>query len=204
MTTLLLIRHAAADPVGRSISGRTAGVHLNADGRAQAERLAERLAGLPVARVASGPLERSRETAATIADRLGLEVHVSDALDEIDFGEWTGQPLETLSENQEWRRFNAFRGGTRAPAGELMVEVQARAVAEIDRLRGIHPAESVVLVSHGDVIRAVLAHYAGIPLDLLRRIAVEPGSISILEVDDWDARIRRLNDTGPLPGSTPG
>ena len=200
MTTFLLIRHAACDPVGQSIAGWEPGIHLNEQGRAQGERLAARLAGAPIAAVYTSPLERARETAAPIAARLGLEVEVDVGLGEVQFGEWTGRTLEELSAVPEWRRFNSFRSGTRVPGGELLLEVQARAVAVLDRLRMRHSGETVALVSHGDVLKAVLGYYAGIPIDLLERLEIDPASVSVVAVHDWGARLLRLNDTGEPVG----
>ncbi|MBV8267425.1 MAG: histidine phosphatase family protein, partial [Planctomycetaceae bacterium] len=90
MTTFYLIRHALTDLVDKALAARAPGVSLNATGRRQAERLAERLAREPIRRIFTGPLERARETAAPLALRLGLEPIVSDALDEVAFGDWTG------------------------------------------------------------------------------------------------------------------
>src|SRR5436305_11011237 len=93
MATFFLIRHGANDLLDRAIAGRLPGVHLNAHGRQQAERLAERLAQEPIRRIYSSPLERARETAQPLADRLGLEMRIAPELNEIDFGDWAGQAL---------------------------------------------------------------------------------------------------------------
>ena len=195
MTTFLLIRHATNDTVGKSIAGWS-DVSLNEEGRAQAERLAGRLAGARVAALYSSPLARARETAAPLARALGLEVQTSEALGEIRFGDWTGRTLDELDRDPRWRSFNTFRSATRVPGGELMLEAQTRFVAELERLRERHPRASVAVVSHGDLIKAAVAHYAGIHLDLFQRIEIGPASASIVEVDDHGPRILLLNDTG--------
>ncbi len=198
MTTFILIRHAATDLIGKTIAGRMPDVHLSATGRAQAERLAERLANAPIRAIYSSPLERARETVAPLAARLGLETKTSDAIGEVEFGDWTGRELRELADLAEWQRFNSFRSGTRAPNGELMLEVQARVVSELERLREWHPTEVVALVSHGDVIKALIAHYAGIPLDLFHRVEISPASVSVIALHDWGPQILRVNDTGEL------
>lgn len=199
MTTFLLIRHATCPPVGRALAGRAPGVHLDEAGRGQAARLAERLAAVPVAALYSSPLERARETAAPLAARLGLPVCDAPGAMEIDFGEWTGRTLDELACDPRWGPFNAFRGGTRIPGGELLIEAQARIVAELERLRARHPEAVVAVVSHADVIRAALCHYAGIPLDLMLRIEIACASVSVVEVTPHGARILRLNDGEAMP-----
>jgi probable phosphoglycerate mutase len=193
MTQFYLIRHAANDTLGREIAGRSPGVHLNETGRAQAARVAEALASLPIAHLISSPLERCRETAQPLADRLKLPVTVSDAVTEVDFGDWTRKTLEELGRLDAWRQWNGFRSGGQVPNGESMVQVQSRIVAELERLRRLHPNSPVAVFSHGDPIRAALTWYMGMPLDLHSRLEIFPGSVSVLSVSDWDAKIRALN-----------
>lgn len=199
MTVFYLVRHGDNDSVGRGISGRRAGIHLNERGRAQARAMAERLATAGIERVYASPLERTRETAAPIAAQLGLNVEVMDEFTEIDFGDWTGVSFTELDMDTRWRRFNRVRSVTRIPDGEMMLEVQARMVTAMERLRHAWPEARLVIVSHGDPIRVALAYYAGIPLDLLHNIHVDLGSVSTLAVDDHGARLRCLNHTGETP-----
>lgn len=199
MTTFLLIRHATTDAVGKSLAGRKPGVRLNAKGRTQAEVLAARLTEAPIASIYSSPLERARETAEPLARQLNLEVQICNGLNEIHFGEWTGRKLEELAPVPEWQRFNCFRSGTRIPGGELMLEAQARVITELERLREKHPGEVIAVITHGDLIKAAIAHYAGVHLDLFQRIEIDPASVSIVVLSDYGPRILRLNDTGALP-----
>ncbi len=111
-----------ARPGGGIIAGRSAGVHLSDAGRSQAAELAERVAHLPIAAIYSSPMERTRETARFVADKLGLQVQAGEALSEIDFGDWTRRRIEDLRADPLWDRFNQFRSGTRIPGGELMLE----------------------------------------------------------------------------------
>jgi broad specificity phosphatase PhoE len=182
VSDLLLVRHGLCDPVDNVIAGRSAGIHLNAVGLRQVRKLARALAHLPIAAVYSSPLERARETAAALAEPAGLHVRISPALEELDFGAWTGRTLASLADDADWRRFNTERGTTRIPGGETMDEVVARAADGLTRMAADHGAEPVVAVSHGDVIRALLAHYAGMSLDHMLRLEVAPASVSVVRL----------------------
>src|SRR3546814_14004958 len=127
MTTILLIRHAAHDLVGRAIVGRMPGVHLSRAGRQQAEKVAERLARESLAAVYSSPLARARETAEPLARRLRLEMQNAEDFDEIDYGEWNGRTHDELAEVEQWRLYNTFSAGSRIPGGGVMVEEVGRA-----------------------------------------------------------------------------
>jgi probable phosphoglycerate mutase len=194
VTILFLVRHAAHDLVDRALCGRMPGVRLGEHGRAQAERLAMRLSRESVVAVQSSPLERARETAEPIATRFGLGVEVADALSEIDVGEWSGRPFDELRDDARWALWNAARSVTRAPGGETMLEVQARAVAHLEALRSRFPDLGVVLVSHADVIKAALAYCLGLSLDSLQRFEIAPASLSIVEIGDWGAKVLSLNE----------
>ena len=196
MTTFLLIRHAAHDLLNRKLAGRMPGVHLSAAGQAQAEQLAGRLMPLPITVVYSSPSDRARETAAPPARRLHLPVEIAEALDEHEFGAWTGRTFEELREHPAWEPFNTYRSGTRPPGGELHLEVQTRAVAWLTAQQAAHPDGVLACVSHGDVIKAVLLYYLGAPLDGVLRLDIAPASVSVLELRPWGPKIHRINDTG--------
>ncbi|HVN04763.1 MAG TPA: histidine phosphatase family protein [Bryobacteraceae bacterium] len=191
---LLLIRHAHHDYIGRAIAGWLPGVSLSELGRRQAQELPARLAGAGIGAIYSSPLERARETAAPLAASLGLPVELRDGLREIDFGEFTGRTMKELDCDPAWHHFNLHRGSARAPGGEMMLETQARMVAELERIRAAHAGPVVAVFSHSDVIRAALLHYLGMPLDLYGRIEIEPASASVLELAGGSARVLRLNE----------
>ena len=195
-TRLLLLRHLPHTEQDRRLVGRRPGVALAPVPPAAQEALIRRVAehGPPVA-VQSSPLDRARATAEPIAQAFGLPVAVAPALNEIDYGAWTGRTLAELDPDPLWRRWNHFRGGTRPPGGESMTEVQHRAWAHALALRDRHPDATLLLVSHGDVIRALLLQALGMPLELIFRLDVAPGSLSALELDDWGARLAFANLT---------
>lgn len=190
-TTFLLIRHAAHDYLGRAVPGRKAGVHINSRGRAEAEQLASLLASAPIDAIYSGPLERVRETAEPLSRALNVPLQIDEAFDEFDVGEWTDRTFADLERDETWRRFNSFRSCTRAPGGELMLEVQARVIRRMCELRAQH--RCIAIVTHGDVVRAALTHFLGVHISLYAAIEIDPGSISLIEWWDDFARVRMMN-----------
>lgn len=196
MTTFLLIRHGQTDAIGRFIAGRLPGVPLNEEGREQVRRLATRLASWHPVACYTSPLERTRQTAAPLAETWNLPVQTSDAILELDFGEWAGLPMADLDTRADWSAFNRFRSTLPMPGGETMLQVQARAVAQLETWRRQHEGQVVAVVSHGDVIRAILAHFLGMPLDLLTRFDIAPASWSVVELAEWGPLVRALNQDG--------
>jgi probable phosphoglycerate mutase len=200
MTTYLLIRHGNTDVIGKTLVGRMRGIHLNEEGRAQAEALAERLSGEPIQAICSSPLERTRETAEPLAKRLKLDILICEGITEVDYGDWAGFEVRDLGDDPLWRQYNTFRSGARIPGGELMVEIQMRMVTEVNRLRALFPESVLAVFSHGDPIKALICHYAGIPLDFLTRLTISPASVSILTLNDYGPQIHCINATGDLSG----
>lgn len=200
MTTFLLIRHAAHDLLGRSLAGRAPDVHLNARGKMEAERLAERLMDVPIRALYTGPLERAQETAWPLAGKLMLALRVHDGIDEIDFGGWTRKSFPELDPLPDWHRWNSERGNARCPGGESMREVQERVVRSLEELSAAHGDEHVAIVSHGDVIKSALMHYLGIPLNYILRLEISPASVSILTLNGSGAQVTLVNDTGEFGG----
>jgi probable phosphoglycerate mutase len=198
MTRFLFIRHAEIAHLGSKITGRCESASLTRVGVVQAGRIALRLAQENVLAIYSSPQERARETARVIADHLGQSFDVAAGLDELDYGDWTGQTIESLRRVPQWQAFNSIRSCTRTPNGESMLEAQFRIVGVIDRLRERHRSGAIALVTHGDLIRAALAYYLGSPLDLMLRLDIHPASISTVEIDQAEPIIRCINNTEAL------
>lgn len=208
MPTLLLVRHgrtaANADGV---LAGRTPGVDLDDTGRAQASALAERMSGLPLVSLVTSPLERCRQTADTLAATGGTAKVprpapvVDDRLSECDYGEWTGKTLKALAKEPMWSVVQAHPSAAAFPGGETLRNVQSRAVDAVRehdaRVAADHGETAVwALVSHGDVIKALLADALGMHLDAFQRIAVDPCSVSIVSYTPLRPFVLRSNDTG--------
>jgi probable phosphoglycerate mutase len=202
MTLLFLVRHGNTDAVGRFLAGRRPGISLNAEGRAQATRAAEALAALHLAAIYTSPLERARETAGAIARaqearRGPVEVRVSEALTDIDFGEWTGRSIEELRNRPDFHAFNVHRAGARPPGGEPICSVQARFVSQALHIVEAHAGERVALVAHLDPLRSLIGHFVGVPVELQRRLELAPGSISALRILQDESTLLFSNYTGP-------
>lgn len=195
MTAIVyLIRHAAHGHLGRVLSGRTEGVPLSIEGQAQAAALAAALAPHHLAAIYSSPVLRARSTAEALAVGREIDPVVAPALDEVDFGDWTGLAFDALAPDPAWQHWNRARGTARAPGGEAMAEVQARAGAFAARVAREHAGEAVALVSHCDVIRAMLAGYLGLALDRTLCFDVDPVSVSRVRVGDWGAHVLSINE----------
>jgi probable phosphoglycerate mutase len=205
-TRILLIRHGLNDYVkDHRLAARTPGVHLNQEGLTQAAALAERLAATSLAAIYSSPLERACETAAPLAERLGLTVQRLEGVKETDCGDWTGQLLEDLSKLDLWRQVQGCPSLFRFPGGESFAEIQARMVGALETLCATHPGQTLAVFSHADPIKLAVAFYTGLPLDLFQRLEVAPASISELEFALCRPRLARLNDCAHLnaPAPTP-
>lgn len=192
--TLLLIRHAAHEQLGQVLSGRTAGVPLSEAGRAQAAALGERLAHEPLAAIHSSPVDRARATAAAIARASGAAVEVAAALDEIDFGAWAGMRFDALDADPAWSAWNTRRSTACPPGGETMATAQARAWGYVEGVAARFAGRTVALVSHADVLKAVVARALGLSLDKLLAFDIDPASVSRMVMGDWGARVMSLNE----------
>lgn len=201
MTLVLLVRHGQNEWVKeKRLAGWIPDIHLNDEGKKQAEQLAARLAHLPIAALYSSPVARCKETASYIGAALQLEVQELEAVGEVRYGEWEGEEIEALSKEKAWYAVQHFPSRFRFPQGEALREVQARAVDALEQLSSKHEKrEMVVVVSHADLIKLVLAHYLGVHIDLFQRIVISTASVSALALmDNGLMRVMRVNDDGPL------
>src|SRR3954453_20388960 len=192
MATVILLRHGrtSANASG-TLAGRTPGVHLDALGKTQADRAGDRLAVVPLAELVSSPLERCRETARAVATRQATRprVRADKALTECDYGEWQGRPLRELARLALWKTVQTNPSAATFPGAESLPQMQARGVDAVRRrdaeVGASHGPDAVWLaVSHGDVIKSVLADALGMHLDLFQRLQVDPASISVIPYTD--------------------
>jgi probable phosphoglycerate mutase len=193
MTTFLLVRHAQTELTGISLSGRAPGISLSTEGRREARELSKWLSGIELGAVFTSPLQRTRETAEMIAGRHGLEVQCRPAFIEVEYGDWTGRSIAELRDDSTFQQFNSSRSSVSPPNGEAAVQVQIRAVRELTRLTTEYENQTIVVVTHAEVIRLAIAHYAAIPLDFCLRLKVDPASISTISLGPESVRIHGIN-----------
>lgn len=197
MTQILLIRHAVNDYVKTGkLAGRTPGVHLNDDGKAQAEALGQRMATAPLKQIISSPLERTLETAQAVQKHHPhLEIQQNHEIGEVDYGDWQGAKIASLRSRKMWDVIQEYPTRAYFPNGEAMRNVQVRAINEIERLTAQFPRDMIAIFSHADLIKMVVAHYLGMHLDVFQRIVISPASITIIQLGHSRPFIVTVNDT---------
>jgi broad specificity phosphatase PhoE len=193
VTIFYLLRHGEPSVFGR-INGRLPGVGLSEKGRGEIAAVAERLAAEKIDAIYASPLQRTRETAEILADRLALPVLYREDVIELDFGEWTGLTADQIRKDERWHMWSNCRSIATIPGGESWRKVQDRVVHALFDLERLHPEESVVVVSHGDVIRAGLLFALGMPLDFGSRLEIGMASLSAIRLDSSGIRVLALND----------
>jgi probable phosphoglycerate mutase len=201
MARLLLVRHAPTPETGRSLTGRLPGHVLDEDGQALATALGNRLSIVNLAAIYTSPLERTRQTAEAISARQVKKnppmVTDHPGLLEVDYGAWSGRTLRSLYPLAAWRLVVTAPSRVQFPGGESLIQAQARAVATCEELARRHGKANVAVVTHADIIKAVVSHYLGQPLDLFNRVAVSPASVTVLDLGaDGSVRVLTLNSNG--------
>lgn len=199
MTDFWLLRHASHDWLGRGIAGRLAGVELNAQGRREADALVSRFDGVPLDAIYCSPQPRTQQTAAALARARGLQPGIASAFDEVDMGDWQGHTFEQLRAlGAPWQHWVERRSSAQPPGGEPFSGVGARAMAGLRGLQARHPGQHVLVVSHGDVLKSVVALALGLSLDNLERFEIAPASVTHLALGDGWQQVKLLNAQGPL------
>jgi len=202
MTTLILLRHGRSSAnVAGVLAGRTPGVELDDTGRIQADKVVDRLAGVPLAEIVCSPLLRCEQTVAPLAQAHGLMPVTEQDIAEVDYGSWTGGTLKALSKEPLWKVVQSHPSAAVFPDGEGLAAMQHRAVTAVRRhtarIAAEHGAHAVWLAcSHGDVIKAVLADALATHLDNFQRIMVDTCSISVVHFTELRPFVARVNDVG--------
>jgi broad specificity phosphatase PhoE len=190
---ILIARHASTPDTGIRLTGRAAGTHLSSTGIAEARALARAVAHLGVECVYTSPLERAVETASTVAAHCRVPVEVEPAFTEIDFGTWTGQRFDELTDLPEWQVFNCDPLHARIPRGESVASVANRGLRGLRTVTARHRRGTLLVVTHGDVIRLLLTRVLAMPIGSFRRLAIAPASLSCVEIDGGEACVALVN-----------
>ncbi len=194
MPTLILARHGETDVIGKKLTGRITGIHLNANGRKQATLIAEALSGQTIHAIFSSPLERAAETAKPLSETCGIPVSPHSGLTEINFGAWQGKPYKQLQKLKLWEAVQNTPSRVTFPAGESFVTAQQRIVASLDEIMSVMGENDLaVCFSHCDPIRLALAYYFNMGLDDFQRLTIDPGSLSVIHRDNMKPRLGRIN-----------
>jgi probable phosphomutase (TIGR03848 family) len=197
MSQILLIRHAVNEYVETGkLAGRLVGVHLNEDGKAQAEALGKRLASAPLHYIYSSPLERTMETAQAIHQyHQTIPLNIHEGILEVDYGDWQDKKINDLRQRKMWEVIQEYPSRAYFPKGETMRAVQNRVVDTIEALAQKHPNDMIALVFHADLIKMAIAHYLGVHLDNFQRIVISPASISTIILGHSRPFVANVNDT---------
>ena len=201
-TVVLLVRHGLTPTTGKEMPAPGAGPNLSEEGWRQAGQAADHIcawrATLPVlGGLYSSPLSRTKETASVLSKALGLPVTEDPGLVDCDAGEWAGAPLNELAKKPEWTTVVNNPSGFRFPGGESIPEMYSRVVGTVRALAAQHPGQAVVVVSHADPIKAVLADAMGVHLDLFQRVNVSPASVSAINYGEPFPTVMLVNWTVP-------
>lgn len=203
MTLVILLRHAHSTANGSGVlAGRTGGVHLSPLGRVQARKLATRLGEIPLKSLRSSPLERCAETLHPWLRKRELsdfplmsELTIDHDLAEVDYGLWSGMKLRTLSRDPLWKTVQERPSQVTFPQGESLLAMQKRAMKSVDAGLSLRGKGHVLLMSHGDVVKSIIASALGMHLDEFQRIVIDPASVSIVDYSGSRPRVLLLNDS---------
>ena len=197
-----MIRHAHSEANAAGVlSGRLPNIHLSEKGIKQSEQLAVRLGLFPISTLHVSPMERCGETIAPWLNSVALPKYptlqplVDQGLTEVDYGTWSGKKLTILSKNRLWKTVQDSPSRMYFPNGEGIAHMQTRAMKSVHDVVNIKKKGAAVLISHGDVIKAIVASALGMHLDEFQRIIIDPASISIVDFSTSKPRVLLLNDT---------
>jgi len=200
MTTLILVRHGRTSANREGIlAGWTPGVMLDEVGLEQSAKAAARLGGLPIKGIVTSPLERTVQTAEAIHHGREIPLELDDRIGECRYGDWTGRPLKELAKEPMWAVVQSQPSAAVFPGadGESITQMAHRAIESVHHWNGHFGADGMyVMVSHGDVIKAIVSDALGAHLDLFQRVQIDPCSISVIEYTPRRPFAIHINDTG--------
>ena len=196
---MILLRHAHSIANEKGVlAGRASGISLSKKGVSQAKDLKLRLGNLKFKSIRISPLERCLLTLEPWLNDQKLtqsDFLLDTGLTEVDYGDWTGKKLSLLALKKEWRIVQKTPSKMVFPQGESLVEVQKRAHKSL--MKAVQEAQGGValIVSHGDVIKSLIADSLDLELDKFQKIVIDPASISVLEYGKKSFSLLHLNDS---------
>jgi probable phosphomutase (TIGR03848 family) len=197
MARIVLLRHAHSIANEKNLlAGRISGITLSKSGKSQALDLVDRLGAMQFDEIAISPLQRCRETIDPwlSANNAKSRLVIDESISEVDYGSWSGKTLASLRRKAQWKVVQDFPSQMTFPEGESLLEMQGRALSGFYRLNAVKGKGPRLLVSHGDVIKSIVAHCLGMHLDQFQRLVIEPASITIIDTDSGVSRLVRFND----------
>jgi probable phosphomutase (TIGR03848 family) len=202
MTRIVLLRHAHSLANAKAIlAGRAPGVDLSDRGRKESQDVAKRLKEINFSLIRVSPMERCAQTIEPLLAQLSKSreakpiVEVEGDLVEVDYGKWTGRKLAILSRDKAWKVVQNTPSAMYFPGGEGLLDVQARAMRALNSAANTPGKGAKLLVSHGDVIKSIVASVLGTHLDHFQKIVIDPASLTVLDFNGVDYRVLTLNST---------
>ena len=198
MARIVLLRHAHSVANEKNIlAGRTPGISLSKTGSKQADALVDRLGSTTFDQIFISPMERCHQTIAPwLATSLqSVPLTVDHDISEVDYGEWTGKSLAVLRRKKLWKTVAEQPSQMIFPQGESLLQMQQRALSSFYRLNSLKGSKARLLVSHGDVIKSIVAHCLGMHLDQFQKLVIEPASLTVIDTDNGVSRLITFNDT---------
>jgi probable phosphomutase (TIGR03848 family) len=197
---IILLRHAHSSANLKGIlAGRDNTISLSERGVLEAQEVARALASYSFDAIFTSPLKRCLETVAPYLKSTGQKAVKSEALLEMEYGDWSGKSLAKLSKQKMWSIIQSRPSTVRFPSGESFLEMSTRANQGVmDMSKG---KKRILIVSHGDVIKSIIAHHLGLPLDSFQRISVDPASLTTIKFPP--SQVISMNSTTHLSGYKP-
>lgn len=183
MKSFALIRHGRTEwNDKRRVQGRL-DIPLSIAGRKEIYGLIDSIAAFTPSVIYSSPVRRAIESAEIIADHLDLKLCRDDAFTELDVGEWEGLASPELEKMASWRQYRLDPAVAKPDGGESLADLQRRSVRGVEAILAAGVVRCAI-VTHGDIIRAVVCHYLNRPLSSLREFRVPLASVLFLEWPD--------------------
>jgi len=196
MTTFLLLRHALSTANENGVlAGRMEGIDLSGDGRRQSAKLVSVLSGFKIDRIISSPISRCIETISPTAELLRKRININESFQEMDYGTWSGRKLSELRKEKSWKQIQKSPGTFTFPGGESFLQAHRRIERELNRLSRKYPKETILIVTHGDIIKLAIASTANTPLNHFQRYLVDTCSLTEIVWSESEKTLVRSNST---------